>query len=409
MIKNIILTAAALSILSTGAISKERSTHCNALDAGPTYGKVELSEKDKCWLDHWKSDETGGVLGSIFWVKVNGEYISMPTKDLTKAGSKSAAKKVVVNTVIEELIVDRIVEVTVENGETIDRLRGEISTLEGVIAGEAGRIEAVAGPLRAQITAKTNEITRLLGLPTPYANGYTDDDVASVNITSDNLAVHNAAFTAGEGSARQDLIDDINSELGTSATTIGEALAAVSAVNNGHNSTITQRTATNIFDVVGGDLAGTYYNADYVADTLRANTNSLINKIVARGAIASAFGISVSDVVLQPTTDGTLYNYLTQAIRAQVAALPTPTRTEAGMPITGSGAAGEVTDPDILSYAANHDDAETRNFDDSSRARAVNNITDAIGTRAHQNGGREAYGYIDGVYFEGVGRTSCKY
>ena len=76
MVKKIVMIAAALSMISGVAMSKERSTHCNALDAGPMYNKVELSEKDKCWLDHWKDDEIAGTLGSIFWMRVGDGFVS---------------------------------------------------------------------------------------------------------------------------------------------------------------------------------------------------------------------------------------------------------------------------------------------------------------------------------------------
>ena len=99
------MIAAALSMISGVAVSKERSTHCNALDAGPMYNKVELSEKDKCWLNHWKEDETAGTLGSIFWMRLGDGFVSMPVKDLRMAGSKDKAVKVITNKVVDTVVV----------------------------------------------------------------------------------------------------------------------------------------------------------------------------------------------------------------------------------------------------------------------------------------------------------------
>ena len=154
-----------------------------------------------------------------------------------------------------------------------------------------------------------------------YTRGF-NAGVASVDITSDNLGVHNAAFTAGEGSARQDLIDDINSELKLVQLQLEKHVAAISAVNNGHYSTVTINDIGHV--TVEGANSGTYYTRAArdaaVADALNNGTQLQI----ARLAVSNGFGVS-STAVTQPQAGENLHSYLSRVVREQVAALPTPT------------------------------------------------------------------------------------
>ena len=129
MFKYTLLGAVALSAVSFNAHAADSSEACGAFDNSLRFNPTELSEFQECWLDFHYPEETAGTLGSIFWVKVDDKFISMPVENLQKAGSKEAAKQLVTNTILEEVIVERIVEVTVENGATIDRLRAEITAL----------------------------------------------------------------------------------------------------------------------------------------------------------------------------------------------------------------------------------------------------------------------------------------
>ena len=56
--------------------------HSKATRVNPT----ELSEYQMCWLDEYRGDEAHGVLGSLFYIKVDGDYVSMPIKDLVIRG-----------------------------------------------------------------------------------------------------------------------------------------------------------------------------------------------------------------------------------------------------------------------------------------------------------------------------------
>ena len=143
------MIAAALSMISGVAMSKERSTHCNALDAGPIYNKVELSEKDKCWLNHWKADEQGGTLGSIFWVRIGTDFVSMKVRNLQISGSERAAKEIVVNKVIDTMVVGVAQDVHDALVAERDQLVNDLGTANTDLADQ---IEAI-GLLNADITA----------------------------------------------------------------------------------------------------------------------------------------------------------------------------------------------------------------------------------------------------------------
>ena len=144
------MIAAALSMISGVAMSKERSTHCNALDAGPMYNKVELSEKDKCWLNHWKEDDTAGTLGSIFWMRLGDGFVSMPVKDLRMAGSEKAAKKVIMTEVVDAVVI-----------EAEAQLIGVAQTMHDAVVAERDRLIAALGTTPGDVSAAVAKIGAL--------------------------------------------------------------------------------------------------------------------------------------------------------------------------------------------------------------------------------------------------------
>ena len=110
--------------------------HCKTLDGygESRFNPTELSEYQECWLDVYKADETAGTLGSIFWVKVDGEYLSMPVKKIHKAGSAAKAKEIIIKEVTKVVIEERLVEVFVEDLTRINELQAQIDGLNTTIA-----------------------------------------------------------------------------------------------------------------------------------------------------------------------------------------------------------------------------------------------------------------------------------
>ena len=150
MKKTILGILAATTILATN-VSVMNSAHaagsCSGLDHGPQFNKTELSAFDKCWLNTHRADKLSGVDGNVFWMKVDGKFISMPAKDLYQSGSKQAAKKMVTTKIVEKIV-------EVESGTVIDALRIQIEDLS---LAEIDGIRRI-GELTTQLAAKTQEL-----------------------------------------------------------------------------------------------------------------------------------------------------------------------------------------------------------------------------------------------------------
>ena len=123
------LLAIAMIIMSASAAVAGDSSHCNSLDHGPSINKTELSERDMCWLDTHRDDESG-VLGTLFYIKVDGVgYISMPIRELNIIGKDKTKEK------IHQLIVQKIVEQDEqEQAEIRKELERELNLIRSEIA-----------------------------------------------------------------------------------------------------------------------------------------------------------------------------------------------------------------------------------------------------------------------------------
>ena len=97
MFKYTLLGAVALSAVSFNAHAADSSEACGAFDNSLRFNPTELSEFQECWLDFHYTEKTAGTLGSIFWAKVNGQFVSIPVSKLQQAGSADAAKAIVVD------------------------------------------------------------------------------------------------------------------------------------------------------------------------------------------------------------------------------------------------------------------------------------------------------------------------
>jgi len=125
----------AVAIIAPYANAADCSHHSKASRVNPT----ELSAYQECWLDEHRSDEAHGVLGSIFYVKVAGEYISMPLKDLVIRGKDKAEPYV--QLVINERIKEDLIK---QAREELEYVRHKLS-------------QAYAKAILLGITAETQE------------------------------------------------------------------------------------------------------------------------------------------------------------------------------------------------------------------------------------------------------------
>ena len=92
--KYILAVIAIMGTLGT-ASAQEIPSDFKCSDIYPDFSRVnptELSNYQKCWLSVHKSDDSSGTLGSLFWVKFEDKYYSMPWSYIRKAGGKEAGK-----------------------------------------------------------------------------------------------------------------------------------------------------------------------------------------------------------------------------------------------------------------------------------------------------------------------------
>ena len=146
MIKTLMATVVAITGFANVATADVSHCGINESRMNPT----ALSDYQECWLDVYSMDKDYGVLGSLFWVRANGEYYSTQLSNLRTEAQRSAflsgiQTDVVVSvadTVVTEgetaivaiekeiVEVEVIVEVIVEDMEEIERLQGIIDVLQ---------------------------------------------------------------------------------------------------------------------------------------------------------------------------------------------------------------------------------------------------------------------------------------
>lgn len=113
MIKFALAALAATFTVHAHAAELTTAETCGHLENHSRFNPTELSEYQECWLG--LHGEEAGVLGSLFYAKVGDSFVSMPVKVIREAGSKSAAKAVVV-----EKIVEKATALTEEQESAID-------------------------------------------------------------------------------------------------------------------------------------------------------------------------------------------------------------------------------------------------------------------------------------------------
>ena len=93
--KKTILAALAAITLTSNASALELPEGFTCLDlfweSTGTINKTKLTDYDQCVIAKNWPDKTSGVLGDIFWVKVDDVYYSASFRQLRRFGSKEKA------------------------------------------------------------------------------------------------------------------------------------------------------------------------------------------------------------------------------------------------------------------------------------------------------------------------------
>ena len=207
----------------------------------------------------------------------------------------------------------RITEFNTQNGTTFATDLDSVADLEAMITDAVD----VGGDSRV-----SELVTSLNNHPDIVATFNADTNAW----TWDVGGVRSAGFTAGEGSARQDFIDDVNSFFGTSHATISETMNFLAGVEieDGYRSTVTQRTGTNIFDVTGAN-AGVLYNRAYVDEAVSTSGVFIAANGVANGIHGMNIPVTRAELLRMATTYTTLDSAVRGMVRHVISQIPAPT------------------------------------------------------------------------------------
>ena len=158
--------------------AKADVSHCGVNES--RMNPTALSDYQECWLDVYSMDEDYGVLGSLFWVRANGEYYSTQLSNLRTESQRAAflseiqtdvvvsvADEVVTEgeativTIEKEIVeVEVIVEVIVEDMEEIERLNGIIDLLQPQ-ADKVPGLEDTVKDLKQQVYSLTGHADKM--------------------------------------------------------------------------------------------------------------------------------------------------------------------------------------------------------------------------------------------------------
>ena len=210
MLKTLMAMFVATTTLSNVATADV--SHCGHEHS--RFNPASLSEYQECWLDVYKADETHGVLGSLFWVKVGGEYYSTTLSYLRSYGAEAWLEEVNADLVVSNLDnaiattedrIDAVVEIMIEDTTRINELTAEIKDLKTDLslmtemrdALETDNMELaidLAVEMQAHMTTKSNHAQELIDL-----NDAHNDAIAEAQ------ANHSAAISAITASHEMDL------------------------------------------------------------------------------------------------------------------------------------------------------------------------------------------------------------
>lgn len=237
------LMATAVAITGFANIASADVSHCGFEHS--RFNPSSLSEYQECWLDVYKADETHGVLGSLFWVKVADQYYSTTLTHLRNHGAEAwlnsvnaeiihvelnekeseltqtieTIKKVekIVEVLVEvevpvEVIVEKVVEITKEIEIPVEVIVTEIidNTDYTTITELEAELDAIS-EYKESIAEMTNEeIVKSISIPDANAAEkiVSDPDLLAVNnYTNAVLNGIKHKITAGEYATFQIVID----------------------------------------------------------------------------------------------------------------------------------------------------------------------------------------------------------
>ena len=211
MKKFVIAAALAATFLSTGAQAESFADACGHIDNPTRFNPVELSEFQECWIDFHKADEAAGMIGSIFWARAGDGFVSMPVAELREAGSKDAAKAVVLDAIVDTAAIDALEGMLESVKARRDQLIADLATAEGDLAAkieELSTANATIEALRNSVdSASTSEIS-------------VTRDGDSVSVA---FADRNAIVTENDATVAQ----NARNELGLRSVTYNEARGRV--------------------------------------------------------------------------------------------------------------------------------------------------------------------------------------
>ena len=135
-----------LGLMGATMLGSVAQAACNDIPNPTRFNPTELSQYQECWLDTYEEDNAG-VLGSLAWIRLNGEYFSAPISLIRKMKGSNYADKFfaaiepelieVVERQTQERIVEietiiEYVDVIIEDTKRIDELEKELKTLKEI-------------------------------------------------------------------------------------------------------------------------------------------------------------------------------------------------------------------------------------------------------------------------------------
>ena len=375
MKKFVFAAAMTAAIVSTNAHAESFSESCGHIDNPTRFNPTELSEYQECWLDFHKADEAAGVLGSIFFARVGDEFVSMPVSELREAGSKSAAKAIVV---------DRIVEVV--NNERIEELEGVVASLEATVSEKEAAIRALE-------MLRDSQAGTIAGLNTQIST--LEDEKAALETARAALQAtidgHPAVVRAAEEAARMAGVLSVTVGTGdVSASWTAETVTI--ALSNGSSYEYSIAQGASVYRAEGrGDILSQIRDTDNtrtegVSATLDLNGNISIQFEAGYGEIAPAIAAARTTALAGYTLDVTGNTELDSAVSGATAESRVCVSDCEGFALFGLQYTFTVNSTDISGAA------------DTLRLVAINNTMEAVFDHAFDAGYDEGYadGYADG-------------
>ena len=174
--------------MSGTAIAACTQSELNMMPNISVYNPTELSARDMCWLDVHKADDTHGISGNIFWVKVANKYYSTTINYLRTHGTDKWLQQINSDVTIDNLnnqiesteaSIDKTMMMMFEDTTRIDELKAEVEDLKTELDLMTGLRDALkadntelaidlATEIKAHMDTKSNHAVKLAELTTAH-------------------------------------------------------------------------------------------------------------------------------------------------------------------------------------------------------------------------------------------------